>query len=189
MPQQALLKALEEDARTQSGNIINSAKEAADAILSRAAEETESLRARRIEELGATLARKRASMVNSARTRANAEKLKVRHELIEQVFSAALESAGSIDGDEYARVVNALVEELAAAFDNASCSGARILVDPGYTGRVNIPGLEVEADGSVGLGAVIISSDGRLVCENTVASRLEKAKNELMPVVDKLLFG
>lgn len=189
MPQDTLLLALEEDARNQARRIIEEAEEEAKKIIEGAEAEARSLRERRLAELSSALEKKKAYTLNTARTRAAGAGLRARHGLIDQVLRDTLERFRSMSGHEYSVVLNGLYEELKREWDASGEDRPIVLVNPADTGLLNDGYGEVRADKDVSLGVVFTSKDGKVRFDNTVPSRLRKSRAELMPLLDKLLFG
>lgn len=189
MAQDALLKALEDDARAQAEKVVSQAEREAAVIVEAAEAEVESLKSERIKGLEDKLVRERTRKVNSARTRAGAVKLKIRHKLVEEVFDSALEHFKALPREEYSRLVKRLFHE--------ACHGLHCGADEKYVVRVNPADVElvdderarVEPDEHVSLGVVVIAGDGRVRSENTLRSRLERGRKTLLPMVDKILLG
>jgi len=191
MPYQTLLKALEDDARGQCEKIVSEAEEQAERAVREAEEEARRARSERFAALEGKLARERASRINDARTRAGALKLSVRRRLIERVLDGAFERVRSLPEDEYVEVLRRLAREAAAEFDSTGLKPV-ISVNPADAGRLDGAlgdGAEVRPDPEVTLGVVASTPDGRRRVENTVASRIERARDHLLPMLDKLLFS
>ncbi len=183
----ALLNALEEDARTQCAAIIEEAGKAAADIIAEAEKEVSILREERFDSLNIRLRELKTSSINAARVRAEGLKLKARHEIIEKVLDDALEGFKGLPREEYAEVLKSLYEELKKEW--GSREKPVVLVNPEDTGFIKEASFEVRPDPDVRLGAVFVSGDGRIRYENTIPSRIKSIRPDLVAAVEKTLFG
>ena len=166
MAQDPLIAALEEDARGQAARIIEEAEEAR-------------------ERLGKT----RAAAVNGARTRAAGLKLAVRQELIQRAIDEAAKRFFSLNGEERSRLVARLYAELEREWARArSYEPPVVRVNPADLKLIEAGGAVVLPDESVAAGVVFTSADGRVRFENTVSSRMERAKKKMIPAINEMLF-
>jgi vacuolar-type H+-ATPase subunit E/Vma4 len=62
-------------------------------------------------------------------------------------------------------------------------------VNPGDAQLIDDPDVELVPDEEVSLGVVFVSRDGRVRLENTFSSRLKKARAEIVPKLNEMLFG
>lgn len=190
MAQDSLLAALEEDARNQSGRILEEAEESARALMNEAKEAAEVERSEKVMELEERLRRERASRLNAARMKASGLKLKVRNGLIGETIDEAARRFGAIPKDEHAKLVNRLFDELKKAWSRERPDETPVaLLNPSDIGIIKDDGTVFRPDGEVSLGAVFTSADGRVRYYNTVGSRLEKALSTIKPAVNEMLFG
>lgn len=189
MAQDALIKAIEEDANAQCERILKEARHAADEIVRRA--EEEALRAREEGVRGANSAvqRKRSSLVNKARTQAASVKIEARQEAIEEVFNETVKRFKEMPLDAYSIILNRLYEELCAVWPVLDAGPPVALVNPRDAGLLGRYGVELSPDPQVSLGVVFISRDGRCRFDNTIDARIKKAKKRLTPELNKILFG
>ncbi len=188
MAQDALLKAIEEDAYAQTDRIVSEAEEAAKSIVEDARNEVRKLREERLKSLALSMERRKASTINGARTRANGLKLSVRHEIIEGVLKEAEQSFRGLPNEEYSRLINNLYGELKNDWP-FEAGNAIALVNPNDAGLIKDGFAQVKPDAGVTLGVVFTSKDGRIRFENTVRSRIQKARSSLLTAINKTVFG
>ncbi|MBI5562146.1 MAG: hypothetical protein HY894_04735 [Deltaproteobacteria bacterium] len=187
-----LLKALEEDARAEAIRLVKAAEDEAAAAMRQAASEAGSLEAARMEETGKTGARERGARRAAAHLRARALALEARREMVEAVLAEALKRAEALPRPEYARILNALFKELRDEWTSEDAPVARLHPDDmGLVAGMKMgtgADIELVPDPEVRLGVVFHSKDGRVRYENTIPSRIRKAREGLMPFIDKALF-
>jgi len=190
MAQDALLKAIEEDARAQAERIIEESEEAARGIVKDAEDEVSGIRAERLAALAQRLERRKASLLNGARINTGALKLRARLDVIERVLALTEERARGTTREEYGTLLNRFYEELEKKWlEEAETEPPIVLVNPEDAGLLDGRGVEIKPDPGVSIGVVFTSRDGRKRYENTVSSRIRKARGEMVMEIDRLIFG
>ncbi|MFQ5735309.1 MAG: V-type ATP synthase subunit E family protein [Thermodesulfobacteriota bacterium] len=190
MVEDALLKAIEQDAREQTERMLKEAGEAAAEMMAAAQEDAGQERRHRTAALAEALDRKAASAVNSARMKVAGQRLSVRHEMAEEVFRRVTERVEGLPPEQYARLLGRLYEELKKDWFGAKEPSAHaVLINPKDAGLVSFSGVEFRPDEGVSLGVVFVSDDGRLRYENTVSSRIKKTRDTLVSMIDGILLG
>lgn len=190
MAQDALLAALDDDARAQAESIIRSAEEEAAALIAAAVEEAGIMLEHMLAEAGRSFDRSRAELMNGARVRAAAALMDCRRGLMEEVFERSTRSFSALDRTEYGRILNLWYDELKAAWDEAGMPGEPVvIVNPVDLELIGERGALLRPDPLLGHGLVFVSGDGRVRFENTFSSRLYKSKEDLMPLLDRILFS
>lgn len=189
MPKDALLKALEDEADAQCSLIVAEAEEEAERVTASAEKEAEEARRKRITALRRTMERERTSDLNAARTRVNSARLKVRHDLIEEVMKEAVERFRKLPGKEYSALLNRLYHEALDEVHHKTGVRPLVHVNPADAGLLDTDEADLKPDESVSLGVVITDPAGRLRSENTLGARLERARKSLVPLIDGILFG
>lgn len=188
MAEDTLITALEEDARAQAGRILNEAREAAEAVLREAHEQVSTERETRAIELEASLKGQRAALLNTARTRASAGKLSVRHSLMERALIEAEKRFSSMPKEEYRQLLGQLFSELKTEWEKGRPGESPIvLVNPADIDLLQNP-FTLKADETVSLGVVFTSTDDTVRFENTIAARLFRAKAVMVPAINEMLF-
>lgn len=190
MPQDSLLKTLEEDAEAQSRSIIEEADESAASAITQAEAEAARIKEERLKELNLSIARERAAAINGARLRMNGLKLKVRHEIIEGVINEAIEKVRELPKDEYSDLFNKLYMELKRDWNRDRPNDRPLAhINPDDMGIIKDPDAETVPDKDVRLGIVFTSKDGKVRYENTIPGRVARARAGLEAAVNKMLFG
>ena len=119
-----------------------------------------------------------------------AEFLNVRCSLIDETFAGALAAVNDLPKDEYAAFLNRLLSEVLSEWATQSVNSKPVvLIAPEDAGFIKSGGVEIRPDARVSLGVILLSTDGRVEYENTVGSRINMVKAELMPLLDKILFA
>jgi len=189
MTQEALIKALEDEARAQAERIVAEAGEEARRVLGEAEREIEAEKAERLAALERDVAGRRTSLLNEARVRMAALKLRAKLGVIEEVMDRALKEIEGLPADRQAAVTRRLYREVRERWPTEKTEGAVVRVRPAYKDIVEEAGLRVEAVESMPLGVVMESADGRITFENTVTSRMEKARPVILVELNRLIFG
>lgn len=188
MSENTLINALEEEALSQVGRILEEARSAAASVLSDSNAEVSSERDRRSRELDSAMKAQRAALLNSAAIRASGAGLAVRRGLIEKALDEAVKRFSSMPKEEYRKFLNQLFSELKAEWEKHRPGDVPVaLLNPADIGLVETD-LELRADESVSLGVVLSTVDGLVRFENTLASRVSKAKAAMTPAINEMLF-
>lgn len=190
MAEDALLAALEEDAKAQAGSIIQSAEIEADGLIKSAGEDAALTLGAMVSQAARSVERLRAEMMNSAGVKAAATLIDCRRTLMDDVFERALAAFSSLERAEYGRILNLWYDELWAAWDKAEMEGPPVVaVNPEDVALISGRGYLLKPDPAVRLGLVFVSADGRVRLENTFQARMDKAKEDLVPIVNSILFS
>jgi len=196
MGEKELLKALEDDARRECNAIIENTLAEADAIIKTAIEEMEKKKKEGLETIKACMQMERTRRLADARLYAREAILKERQAGINRVLEKTRDRLGDIQKNrDYPVVLERLLKEALAEW-NGSMKGRDAQV---IAAKRDIPLLkkikasddnyEIVPDEAeaVSSGVVIASKDRRFRITNTLISRLERAKGELVSVIDKAL--
>jgi len=196
MGEKELLKALEDDARRECNAIIENTLAEADAIIKTAIEEMEKKKKEGLETIKACMQMERTRRLADARLYAREAILKERQAGINRVLEKTRDRLGDIQKNrDYPVVLERLLKEALAEW-NGSMKGRDAQV---IAAKRDIPLLkkikasddnyEIVPDEAeaVSSGVVIASKDRRFRITNTFLSRLERAKGELVSVIDKAL--
>lgn len=196
MSEKELLKALEQDARRECAAIIEEAEKEAGAILKAAAEEADGLRQKEFEKAKISIELQKARMLANARLCASELILKQRRLAIDKVLDIARDRLQNLRQDkDYTDILKSLFKEAADEWlthmKDEKAAVAALKEDIAILAKLNnalgfelIP-CQME---NMRQGVVIMSKDKRYKIVNTLESRLEKARLELVPMIDKALF-
>lgn len=196
MGEKELLKALEDDARRECDAIIENTLAEADAIIKTAIEEMEKKKKEGLETIKARMQMERTRRLADARLYAREAILKERQAGINRVLEKTRDRLGDIQKvRDYPVVLERLLKEALAEW-NGSMKGRDGQV---IAAKRDIPLLkkirasdnnyEIVPDEAeaVSSGVVIATKDRRFRITNTLLSRLERAKGELVSVIDRAL--
>lgn len=189
MARDALLKAIEDDARAQGEAIVKEAFDAASVVIIDAEARSSSMIEERRAAFRAEIERKRASMLNSARVRARSIRLAACKTAIEKAFDEALLRFKEMPRPEYRELLGRFHDELLRAWDTALAGEPIALVNPQDLPLPGRAGTAVRPDDTVSLGVVFVSSDGRVRFENTVTSRMDRLRKTAVLKIYRTLFG
>ena len=189
MARDALLKAIEDDARAQSEAILEEALTAAAAITDGAEAQTSALIEQRRASFKTELDRKRASALSGARVKARSLQLAQRWDAIDRVFDLALSRFKELPRPEYGELLGRFHDELMLAWDATLAGEPIVLINPQDIQLLGRVGAAVRPDDTVSLGVVFVSADGRIRFENTVSSRMNRLRKPAVIRVYKTLFG
>ncbi len=186
----ALLKAIEGEVFAECARLIKEASDSASVIIREAEEESRGIREERMKALDRGIDRRRTCAVANARIRANAVRLKARREVIEEALDGAIKAFEQMPGVPYTALLMRLYNELERAWKALPAAGAPVVLsgerDVGLLAKA---GIAARSDPSVSLGVVFASKDGRLRFENTIHSRIEKARSNLVMELNRIIFG
>lgn len=189
MARDALLKAIEDDARAQSEAIVKEALDAASAIISGAEAQTTAIIEDRRASFKTELDGKRASILNGARVSARSVRLAQRWAAIDHAFELALSRFKEMPRPEYGELLGRFHDELARAWDAALAGEPIVLINPQDVQLLGRVGATVRPDDTVSLGVVFVSADGRIRFENTVPSRMSRLRKPAVIRIYETLFG
>lgn len=175
MLEKELLKTLEEDARRECASIIEDAQKEADDIIKKAAEKLEKMKRERLEQAKASLQKERIKRLADARLHANEIILRQRQLAITKIFEGVAERLSELRKEkDYPDILKRLCKEA---------------MDGWHDSMKDEKAFEILSDaGDILPGVVIMSRDKRFKIINTLHSRLEKARPELVSMIDKILF-
>lgn len=177
MAEKELLKTLEEDTRQECASIIENAQKEADDIIKKAAEELEKVKRERLEQVKASLQKERIKRLADARLHANEVILRQRQVAVTKVFECAVKRLNELrKGKDYPDILKRLCKEALDGWHDSMKDEKAFEILSDETGDM-LPG-----------GVVIVSRDKRFKIINTLHSRLEKKKPELVSMIDKMLF-
>lgn len=188
-----LITLLEREAEAERERILAEARERAARIVEEARAEAEAFLEAQRRRIEAELEAARIRAQGTAALRAASLVLQAKDEEIDRVFERAKEKLEQIPEDpaRYAAILRHLVREAVEGF------GGRVVVEcaasdvPAVEAAIRELGIDAEVHpaSDVRGGVRVRSEDGRFVVENTLASRLERAREALLPEVADLLWG
>jgi V/A-type H+/Na+-transporting ATPase subunit E len=189
-----LLNLLEKEARAEQDKVLAEARAKADEILAAARREAEEIVAAAQRRLVAEAAQARTQAASTASLRAAALVLVAKDEALRKVFEQA-EAELRAAAAHAARRRMMLREFLREAAQALPPGRAVVEAAPGDLAVVQELcrelglDLEVRASTNVSDGVRLVSADGRVVVENTLASRLARVRREMVSRVAETLWG
>jgi len=190
MSQEALLKAVEEDARLESERLVTEARKEARRLVTEAGREVSEARSARLKALSIEIEKMRTARINEARVRTGALKLKARLGVMEEAFRRAEKKVEEMPRERYRALILRLYGELKERWREAGLNDDyTVTVNPADARIIKEAGQEVKTDPEVRLGVVFTSADGRIRFENTIPSRIRMARPGLIPGLERVLFG
>jgi vacuolar-type H+-ATPase subunit E/Vma4 len=169
------------EARERARNIVAEAKTAADGQI-----EAHESRIEAEVEVARVRARGRGNL------RVASIMLQAKGEMIAAIFAAAereVDRAAS-DRERYEQILRVLLAEAVQGFDGrviVECSEEDLTIVQAAAGALGI-NAEVRASGDVHRGVRVRSADGRFVVENTLRSRLDRARAVLIAEIAEILW-
>lgn len=192
MTQDALLKAIEDDALAEKAVLLKEAEEAVSAIMQQARAESAAWKEKRMALVKDSLAKKKAGLTGTARVRAGALKLSLRRKLAEEVLRETAKLLEAAQKSERETLINRFYNELKAEWVKAGLARGDMptaLVNPLDVGLIKADGIELKGDDGIGFGVVFISKDGKTRFENTISGRMKRAAKALEVELDRILFN
>jgi vacuolar-type H+-ATPase subunit E/Vma4 len=185
-----ILRALDEQAESDAGTIIQQAKAEAEGILRDAREDADAAKAARLERAHAQVEPRADQLINSARLQNKRDIEAARAEAIEEVFDDAGKKLASIrsDAESYRMLMKALTKEALAGIDG----DAEVLVDEADVelARSLVPeGVKVTGSPTSLGGVTVLARAGRVARRNTIEARLQAVRQASASDVAEILFG
>lgn len=189
-----LLQLLEQEARVERDKALGEARARVEQIVAAARKDAEGLRAEHRGRMEAERAQARTQAASAASLRAAALLLEAKDEAIQSVFARAADELGRASKDPARRgaLYRLLIEESAQGLPTKR---AILEVAPGDAGIAKEVckdlglAVEVRETPDVSGGVRLTSEDRRITIENTVASRLSRARTALVSRVAEILWG
>lgn len=191
MSHQDLINALLQDGRHQCGQIIEKAKADAEEILKNAEKGLELQKKESLDKIETDIKIKSVEVMNKAKISANGKMLKAKYEAIESVFQKASEEFLEIKKEKrYLPVFEKLCKEVLGDIKGET----KVIIDREDAGLFKrlFPDIKAEiatVNSAKIFGIELITKNGSVIIKNTLNSRLEKIKPELMLELNKFLFG
>ncbi|MDR7415036.1 MAG: V-type ATP synthase subunit E family protein [Armatimonadota bacterium] len=188
-----LIHLLEREAQAERERLLEEARQRARTLLQQAETEAENLLEahRRRMEAEVEAARIRAQGV--AQLRATSLVLAAKDEQIAEVFRRARQELERLSRDpsRYEPILRALLQEAVSGFSGqvvVECAERDLPLVQATVQALGVAA-EVQPNPEVWGGVRVRSADGRFVVENTLLSRLERARQVLLSEVAEILWG
>ncbi len=191
MSHQDLINALLQDGSRQCGQIIEKARADAEDIIKNTEKEIEQRKKVHLNKIEADIKIKSMQIINRAKLNANGKILKAKYEVIENIFQKATERFFEIKNEnKYLSIFEKLCKEVLGDIKGET----KVIMDREDASLFKKLFLDVKAElapvnTSKVFGIELITKNGSVIIKNTLNSRLEKIKPELMLELNNLLFG
>ncbi len=188
-----LVTILEKEANAEIERILTEARGHAERLIAQANQETQAYLAEQRQRIDAE---RKAALVkadSAAQVRASALVLKAKDQAIAEVFATAGADLSRLQQDKtrYGAILRGLIQEASGALSGR----VTVQVNPTDLDLVKqaVKDLKLDAEVKTGDdisgGVRLISSDGRFVVENTLASRVERVRSLIVPEIAAQLWG
>jgi len=188
-----LVTILEKEANAEIERILTEARGQAERLIAQANQETQVYLAEQRHRIDAE---RKAALVkadSAAQVRASALVLKAKDQAISEVFARAGADLSRLQQEKtrYGTILRGLIREASGALSG------RVTVQANPTDldlvKQAVKDLKLDAEVKTGDdisgGVRLISSDGRFVVENTLASRVERVRSLIVPEIAAQLWG
>jgi len=186
-----ILRALDEQAESDCGTIIEQARSEGDNILRGAREQAEQAKAARLDRARAQVEPRAGQLINSARLQNKRDIEAARAAAIEQVFDEAALKLKALrdDSGSYSKLIKALLDEATAGSEGS----IEVVVDEVdmalVTPMVSSATSTVTAATTPHGGVTVLFKDGKVARRNTLDDRLAAVRRSSASQVAGMLFG
>ena len=192
MSYEDLIDSIEKDAVKERQNLIDNAGIEANSIVEKVKNELKVLREKKIAEFEGYLESEKALAVGQARREADILSISVKSEVLSELFQKAEKKIVEIkNGGNYKDILIKLLREAIERWGEEIKTDDFIV----YVSEEDLSFLknfsndaEIKADRDMKEGVILISKDNRFRLINTLKSRMERAKADILPSLSKILF-
>ena len=192
MSYEDLIDSIEKDAVKERQNLIDNAGIEANSIVEKVKNELKVLREKKIAEFEGYLESEKALAVGQARREADILSISVKSEVLSELFQKAEKKIVEIkNGGNYKDILIKLLREAIERWGEEIKTDDFIV----YVSEEDLSFLknfsndaEIKADRDMKEGVILISKDNRFRLINTLKSRMERAKADILPSLNKILF-
>ncbi len=191
MSYEELIDAIEKDAVKERQKLIDDARIEANSIVERVKNELKVLRKKKITEFENYLEKERALAANQARREADILSISAKTEVLSELFQKAEERI--IELKNYKDILIKLLREAIERWGEEIKTDDFIV----YVSEDDLSALKnedissefkIQAGKDIREGVILVSKDNRFRMENTLKSRMERAKSDMLPILNKVLF-
>ncbi|MBI4378530.1 MAG: hypothetical protein HY578_05470 [Nitrospinae bacterium] len=187
-----LINAIERDALRGRQKILEDAKAEADNIIRNAEKEIKRLRSEKIDEIKDSISRERVRAISRAKSELRILLLSAKKEILSELFIEAEERIHKLKREKsYSDILIKLIKE--AVEKGREELGADELI--AYVSEDDIPllknnlkGIHINTNQDIDEGVIVASADDKFRLVNTLKSRLERAKMNMLPLLNQDLF-
>ncbi|UCD35690.1 MAG: V-type ATP synthase subunit E [Nitrospiraceae bacterium] len=185
MGHRELIESLRKDGEESINRLWSEVKAEAEKIEEEASRNVNELREKYGRKQESVIRQQEDAVLAEARNRARSIKLKAERALSERLFPIAESSLGALrNAAEYNEVFKLLVRELPdRTWDEVQVNPR----DADIT-REHFPGARITGDDAVAGGFRVLRAEGKICIANTFKNRLEKAWEDLLPVLINAIY-
>ena len=194
MSYEDLIDSIEKDAVKERQNLIDNAGIEANSIVEKVKNELKVLREKKITEFEGYLESEKALAVGQARREADILSISVKSEVLSELFQKAEKKIVEIkNGGNYKDILIKLLREAIERWGEEIKTDDFIVYvseeDLSLLKNTDISSeFEIQAGEDMREGVILVSRDNRFRMVNTLKSRMERAKADILPVLNKILF-
>ncbi len=194
MSYEELIDSIEKDAVKERQKLIGDAGVEANSIVGKAENELKALREKKIAELESYLEKERALAVTQAKRDADILSISVKSEVLSELFQKTEKRIIEIkNGGNYKDILIKLLREAVEKWkDEIKTDDFIVYVseeDLSLLKNTDISGeFEIQAGKDIKEGVILVSRDNKFRMVNTLKSRMERAKADMLPILNKVLF-
>jgi vacuolar-type H+-ATPase subunit E/Vma4 len=195
---EALSRALLAEAKTEAEQILADAKAKADAVRQRTQEQATAERLQLLDRARQEAERNRGQAIATTQLKARTMELEHREKLLDNVFSAARQQLPSVQQwSDYDKIVLSLLRE---ALQQLKASDVLVRADKHTQKYLTDQALkEISKELNVtiklgkpleqGTGVIVETSDGHVMYDNTLETRISRLQNTLRSPIYRILIG
>jgi V/A-type H+/Na+-transporting ATPase subunit E len=195
---EALSRALLAEAKTEAEQILADAKVKADAVRQRTQEQAAAERSQLLDRAHQEAERNRGQAIATTQLKARTMELEHREKLLDNVFTAALQQLPTVQQwSDYDKIVLSLLRE---ALQQLKTSDALVRADK-YTQKYltdqTLKEISKELNVTIklgkpleqGTGVIVETSNGHVMYDNTLETRINRLQNTLRSPIYRILIG
>jgi V/A-type H+-transporting ATPase subunit E len=188
-----LIDLLEREAEAERQRLLAEARERAERLVQEAQADAQALLEAQRRRLAAAVEAARVRARGVAQLRATSRVLEAKDQQLEEVFRRAAAQLERVvqDPDRYGRILRGLLREAAEGFNGpvvVECAERDAAAVEAAARELGLHAVQVRTDPSLREGVRVRSEDGRFVVENTLSSRLQRARQLLLAEVADVLW-
>lgn len=194
MSYEELIDSIEKDAVKERQNLIDDAGIEANSIVEKVKNELKILREKKITEFENYLEKERALAAGQARREADILSISAKTEVLSELFQKAEERIIELkNGGNYKNILIKLLGEAIERWGEEIKTDDFIV----YVSEDDLSALKnedissefkIQADKNIKEGVILVSTDNRFRLINTLKSRMERAKADMLPILNEVLF-
>ncbi len=189
-----LIDLLEREAEAERQRILAEARQRAEELRRQAEADAHALLEAQRRRVAAEVEAARVRARGVAHLRASSAVLEAKDQVLEEVFRRAAEELDRVARDpaRYGALLRGLLREAVAGFQGpvvVECAEQDLHAVEAAARELGVPVAQVRPDSALRAGVRVRSEDGRFVVENTLLSRLQRARQALLAEVAEVLWG